>query len=244
MLFRPINMKFFSLLFALLVCVGCSSPEPKQLVMVTGADPDHAYLQKQVAFLSAVFESVGYGLVVEKHQSQKCFELSNAGLVDGEMWRIEGVDRQYQNLVRVPPAIWAHPELAFVKGDIDLEGWESLAPYRVAFRKGTKVVEDNIEGIVSRPYPVDTVAEAFEMLAKGEVDVVMSDNIDGTLLYGSDKYKESGIRMIEKPIDEALLFTYFNKKHAGLISVVAKAIIEKKWDGTYQELVGEPPIAD
>ncbi len=191
-----------------------------------------------------MFDSVGYELVVEKHQSQKCFELSNAGLVDGEMWRIEGVDRQYQNLVRVPTAIWAHPELAFVKGDIELDGWASLAPYRVAFRRGTKVVEDNIEGIVSRPYPVDTVAEAFEMLARGEIDVVMSDNIDGTLLHGSSQYRDSGIRMIEKPIDEALLFTYLNKKHAALVPAVAKAISEKKQDGTYEKLIGEPPIAD
>ena len=237
-------MRILTLITGLLLLSGCSSPEGKQLVMVTGADPEHAYLKKQVAFLADVFESVGYELVVEKHQSQKCFELSNAGLVDGEMWRIKGVDRQYPNLVRVPTAIWAHPELAFVRGNIELDGWMSLAPYRVAFRRGTKVVEDNIEGIVSRPYPVDTVAEAFEMLAKGEVDVVMSDNIDGTLLYESDKYKNGSIRMIEKPIDEALLFTYLNKKHATLIPVVAKAISAKKRDGTYEKLVGDQPIAD
>ncbi len=239
-----LKIKFLSLILGLFLWSSCSSPETKQLVLVTGADPEHAYLKKQVAFLSAVFESVGYELLVEKHQSQKCFELSNGGLVDGEMWRIKGVDRQYQNLVRVPTAIWAHPELAFVNGDIELEDWASLAPYRVAFRRGTKVIEDNIEGVVSRPYPVDTVAEAFEMLARGEVDVVMSDNIDGTLLYESDKYKDTNIRLIEKPIDEALLFTYLNKKHASIVPSVTKAISEKKRDGTYLELIGEPPIAD
>ncbi len=109
------RIKILSLVLGLFLGSSCSSPETRQLVLVTGADPEHAYLKKQVAFLSAVFESVGYELRVEKHQSQKCFELSNGGLVDGEMWRIKGVDRQYQNLVRVPAAIWAHPELAFVK---------------------------------------------------------------------------------------------------------------------------------
>lgn len=224
--------------------VGCSEIEKDKLVMVTGADPEHPYLKKQIAFLSNVFGSLGYELVVEKHQSQKCFELSNSGQVDGEMWRIKGIERQYQNLIRVPTAIWAHPELAFVKGDIELDNWASLAPYRVAFRRGTKVVEDNIAGIVSRPFPVDTVNEAFELLKEGAVDVVMSDNIDGTLLHESEKYKGSGIRLIEEPIDEALLYTYLNNVHASLVPLVAIAISEKKRNGTYQTIVGDLPIAD
>ena len=132
------KIKILSLVLGLFLGSSCASPESKQLVFVTGADPEHAYLKKQVAFLSAVFESVGYELRVEKHQSQKCFELSNGGLVDGEMWRIKGVDRQYQNLVRVPTAIWAHPELAFVKGDIELEDWASLAPTEWLFEEGRK----------------------------------------------------------------------------------------------------------
>jgi len=156
----------------LILMWGCSSSTTaEKLVLVTGADPEHPYLQKQVQYLTEVLKTLDYDLEVQKHQSALCFELSNSGQVDGEMWRIVGVERDYENLIRVPTAIWAHPELAFVMGDIQLDGWESLAPYRVAFRKGTKFIEDNIKGIVSKPVPLDTVDEAFEMLVNGEVDV-------------------------------------------------------------------------
>jgi polar amino acid transport system substrate-binding protein len=236
----------FLLAFALLLIVigGCSSSQSEKLVLVTGADPGHPYLQKQVSYLTEVLDSLGYELEVQRHQSAYCFELSNSGQVDGEMWRILGVDAEYQNLIRVPTGVWAHPELAFVKGNIELDGWKSLAPFRVAFRKGTKVVENNINGVVEDQVPLDTIEEAFQLLAKGAVDVVISDNIDGTLLLASDECRNSGIKLIEKPIDDALLFSYLHKKHAALVPKMAKAISDTKRDGTYQEIVGEPPVRD
>jgi polar amino acid transport system substrate-binding protein len=128
--------------------------------------------------------------------------------------------------------------------DIQLDGWASLAPYRVAYRKGTKVVENNIKGIVDDQVPLDTIEEAFELLAKGGVDVVMSDNIDGTSLIASDAYKDSGIKLVEKPIADALLFSYLHKKHAALVPQFGAAIGKAKKDGTYERIVGEPPVRD
>lgn len=240
------NIKSLLGLFVLTIfLIGCSSPmSSEKLVLVTGADPEHPYLKKQVQFLTEVLRALDYDLEVQRHQSAYCFELSNSGQVDGEMWRILGVDEEFTNLIRVPIGVWSHPELAFVKGDIELDGWKSLAPYRVAFRKGTKVVENNIKGIVKNQVALDTIEDAFQMLAKGEVEVVISDNIDGTLLLASDEYKDSGIKLIEKPIDDALLYSYLNKKHSALVPLVANAISEAKKNGTYLRIVGEAPVRD
>ena len=224
--------------------MGCVPAGPDRLVLVTGVDPQHPYLSKQIEFLRMVLERVDYDLEIQQHQSARCFELSNSGQVDGEIWRIRGVDAQYPNLIRVPVALWSHPELAFVKDDIALTGWESLAPYRVAYRVGTKIVENNIEGIVTKKVPLDTIAEGFDLLANGEVDVVISDNIVGSVLLNTDEYRESGIRQIERPLDSALLFTYLHKKHADLVPVLAEAIKRAKRDGTYSRIIGAPPVDD
>lgn len=168
----------FLLLPLLMAFTSCSASDTTgKLVLVSGVDPEHLYLRKQIQFLEEVLKSLNYELEVQKHQSAECFELSNCGQVDGEIWRIRGVDAEYKNLVRVPVSLWSHPELAFVKKDIELKGWESLAPYRVAFRAGTKVVENNIKGIVENQVPLATIDEAFQRLSIGEVDVVISDNI-------------------------------------------------------------------
>lgn len=224
--------------------VGHSAETHNKLILVTGADPQHPYLKKQIQFLAEVLKTLDYELEVQMHQSAVCFELSNSGQVDGEIWRILGVDAEYQNLLRVPTAIWSHPELAFVKGAIVVDGWESLAPYRVAYRAGTKVVENNIKGIVKDQVALNTVDEAFQQLVQGKVDVVISDSIVGTLLLASDRYRESGIRLIEKPLDTALLFTYLHMKHAELVPRLAAAIRLAKHDGTYQRIVGEAPGRD
>ena len=225
-----------------MVLLGCDpAASPEKLVLVSGVDPQHPYLSKQIEFLRVVLETIDYDLEIQQHQSARCFELSNSGQVDGEIWRIRGVDAEYPNLIRVPVALWSHPELAFVKDDIALEGWPSLAPYRVAYRVGTKIVENNIAEIVTAPVPLDTIDEGFALLARGEVDVVISDNIVGSVLLASEKYRDSGIRQIERPLDSALLFTYLHKKHAALVPDLAAAIRQAKRDGTYQTVVGEPP---
>ena len=238
--FKLGSLLLLSLLMAVTNCPA--SDAPRTLVLVSGVDPEHGYLRKQIQFLEEVLKSLDYKLEVQQHQSAECFVLSNSGQVDGEIWRIRGVDAEYKNLIRVPVSLWSHPELAFVKKDVELSGWESLAPYRVAFRAGTKVVENNIKGIVKNQVPLDTIDEAFGRLAIGEVDVVVSDNIVGTLLLKSEKYQDSGIRVVEKPLDSALLFTYLHKRHSQLVPRLAKAISLAKHDGTYERIVGEPPV--
>ena len=227
------------------VVSSCSRTDKAEtLTLVTGVDPEHPYLKKQIQFLAATLEALNFELAVEQHQSAKCFELSNSGQVDGEIWRIYGIDAEFENLIRVPTAIWSHPELAFVKEDIELDSWESLAPYRVAFRVGTKVVENNIEGIVENQVPLDTIDEAFKKLVAGQVDVVISDNIVGSFLLEEDRYKDSGIRQVEQPLDSALLYTYLHKKHRALVQPLAEAISLAKRNGTYERIVGEKAIAD
>lgn len=105
-------------------------------------------------------------------------------------------------------------------------------------------MENNIKGVVANQFPTDSIEEAFQLLANDLVDVVISDNIDGTYLIASDEYRDSGIRLVEKPIDDALLFSYLHKKHAALVPLFAKAIKDAKTNGTYERIVGEPPVRD
>ncbi len=106
------------------------------------------------------------------------------------------------------------------------------------------MVENNIDGIVERQYPLETIDEAFQLLANGEVDVVVSDNIVGSLLLESEKYRNSGIRQVQRPLDSALLYTYLHKKRSELVQPLAEAIRLAKRDGTYERIVGEAPIGD
>lgn len=224
---------------------GCApATTPEKLVLVVGVDPQHPYLRKHISFLREALASIDLELEVQRHQSARCFELSNSGQVDGELWRIHGIDAEYTNLVRVPVALWSHPELAFVKSDLELDGWASLSPYRVAYRVGTKIVENNIEGIVTQKVPLQTIADGFDLLTAGEVDVVISDNIVGSLLLEEDKYRDSGIREIERPLDSALLYTYLHHKHAARIPALVEAIKRAKRNGTYERLIGESPVDD
>ena len=100
----------------------------------------------------------------------------------------------------------------------------------------------NIDGVVEHQFPTDTVAESFDLLLSGEIDVVISDNITGTQLIGTEKYKS--IKQLSPPVDEALLYSNLHKKHAFLVSKLAAAISTAKKDGTYKRIVQEDPVRD
>ena len=106
-------MNYSGVGFGLLVflLVGCSLPtRSDKLILGSCVGPEHPCLSKQIRFLEEVLETLDYYLEVQQYQSAICFDLSNSGQVDGEIWRIRGVDSEYQNLIRVPVPLWLHPE--------------------------------------------------------------------------------------------------------------------------------------
>ena len=60
----------------------------------------------------------------------------NEGLADGELNRIEGMEKNFPNLVMVPEPNMVMDFVAFSKRDLPIDGWDSIRGLRVGIVRG------------------------------------------------------------------------------------------------------------
>jgi polar amino acid transport system substrate-binding protein len=66
----------------------------------------------------------------------------NEGLADGELNRIEGMEKNFPNLVRVPEPNMVMDFVAFSKKEYIINGWESISDLRIGIVKGWNLREN------------------------------------------------------------------------------------------------------
>jgi polar amino acid transport system substrate-binding protein len=160
----------------------------------------------------------------------------NAGLADAEMNRIEGMECNFPNLVRVPESNMTMHFVAFAKKPFFVDGWKSIEGLHIGIVRGWKILETN-----TRDFPhvvlVPTETELFTMLDKGRIDVALYGKLTGYEQLNLRGFE--GIRHLEPPLASKDMFLYLNKKHETVAEPVAMALKDMKRDGTYDRIVSE-----
>jgi len=181
------------------------------------------------------FSHLGKQVEIISLPSERSLLNANNGLTDGDLVRIDGMNKMYPNLVKVPETICTFDFVAFSKNsEITLEPhWDSLKPYTVAIITGWKILEENIRS--KTLVKVDTPKMLFNHLNKERVDLIVYNRHEG---YGViHKMKLENIFAIDPPLKSKEMFLYLNKKHQVLANEVAIAIKQMKQDGRFDEIV-------
>jgi polar amino acid transport system substrate-binding protein len=160
----------------------------------------------------------------------------NAGLLDAELNRIEGMERNFPNLVRVPEPNMTMHFVAFAKQPYPIDGWKSIENLHVGIVRGWKILENNTQGFPHITL-VPTETELFTMLEKGRIDIALYDKLTGYEQLSKRGFAD--IRHLEPPLASKDMFLYVNKKHKDLAEPVARALKEMKQDGAYDRIVRE-----
>ncbi len=192
------------------------------------------------AVLREAYRSNGQDITAKILPGERALASSNTGQVDGEMMRVEGIDKQYQNLLRVPVAINYLQATAFVKdATIKVTRWEELQPYTIAIERGIKFAEQGTRGM--RVVSLTTYEQAFQMLNSGRVDVVIA-----TRIGGADAVRDmglSGISVLTPPLQKIPLYHYLHKSHASLIPSITSTLTIMEREGRI-DAIREQVIAD
>lgn len=202
--------------------------------------------------LREAYQRLGISIETSILPGERAIWSANQGVTDGEVSRVEGLDSQYPNLVRIPVVIEFLDAMAFVKkARFEVNGWESLRDYTIGIRIGSKFAERGTEGMNTEM--VVTHDQAFKKLAAGRNDVVVFSRIEGmaALTAMRDNLQPMlGITMLEPPIERIYGYHYLHKKHSDLIPLITSALqeleeegrIQKIWDDYLLRLRGEQAI--
>jgi polar amino acid transport system substrate-binding protein len=183
--------------------------------------------------VKALFGRLGIEARCVKLPSERALINADAGIDDGNIARIEGLEARYPNLVRVPGKILDFEFMAFASDtDFKVAGWDSLVPYNIGFITGWKIFEANIVRARSITR-VRSPGQLFTLLDHGRADIVMFDRLGGNWWI-----RAHGVaaHALEPPVAVREMFLYLNKKHAALVPRIDAALEQMRHDGEYQRI--------
>ncbi len=182
------------------------------------------------------FRRIGIEAEIVFNPTGRSLEDVNEGFADAELNRIEGMEKNYPNLVRVPEPNMVMDFVAFSKEKREIKDWDSIRTLSIGIVKGWKILENNTKGFPEVTL-VPSETELFNMLDLGRIDVALYDRLTGYEQIHLRGFK--GIFHLDPPLASREMFLYLNREHEALLEPLAEALREMKKDGAYDSFVEE-----
>lgn len=172
-------------------------------------------------YIREAYKRLGYNITVRNLPPARALELSNSGRVDGEVFRVADIVKKAPNLVIVPVPLNHLRAMVFTTGlQFEIDGWESLRPYKIGIVRGHRYSESGTEGM--NRVAASSLKQLFQMLELGRVDVVVSTEFSGLDVLLRNDF--DSITMLDPAVTQMPVYHFLHKKHAGLVLQVAESI--------------------
>lgn len=186
--------------------------------------------------MEEVFHRIGLEAEIVFTSTEKSLVDVNAGLLDGELNRVAGMEKEFPHLLQVPEPNMTMHFVAFSKEDFQIDGWESLCNVYIGIVRGWKILEQNTTDFPHRTL-VPSETELFTMLHKDRLDVALYSKLTGYAALEEMNYDE--IVHLEPPLVSRKMYLYVHERHSDLVPKIAKALRSIKDDGTYERIVAD-----
>jgi polar amino acid transport system substrate-binding protein len=202
-------------------------PATKTYVYTISTAPfDSKKVEQVMAILKAAYAQIGIDVEFKILPGERALLSANAGETDADLHRIDGINKTYSNLIKVNVPLAYNQHSAFVKDlKIEINGYESLKKYSIAYTRGFKAIERGT-AVGFNTSPVKDDDAAFRMLASGRVDVVITDRDDGLKVLDRLGVKE--IKPLSPPVEVIALYHYVHSQHADLVPKLEKVLSQVK----------------
>lgn len=162
---------------------------------------------------------------------ERALQMSNEGILDGEVVRSGEITEVFSNLLIVPVPLYQFEVVVYTIDKVfEVDGWESLRPYSMAIRRGYRTLELYTEGM-DRTFVTD-MRQAYMMLNAGRVDIVVNAGGDDTTIIKELGYTH--IKKLSPPILTMPLYHLLHKKHYYLIKritpILQRMVDEGRFD--------------
>lgn len=198
----------------------------------------------QRGFLDVVageaFRRAGVRLKLVKLPAERALRNANAGIDDGDLSRITGLEAEYPNLVRVPEKLLDWEFAAFSRNPVLPPRWDTLRGVPVGHIRGWKIYERELAGaphVVSAENP----AQLFRQLQLGRTDVALYERWQGLDLLQREGI--AGVNALAPTLARREMFIYLHKRHAALAPRIAQALRAIKAEGLYDRLYREKVLS-
>lgn len=221
------------------VIAGDTSAEKKHLVMAfASAKAGEPVFRMAESLVAEIGNRMGVTIELVSQPVNRAARSLATGAIDAELSRIRDYGNARPELIRVEETIARISYHAYaVKPYSDLDGWQSLAPYRIVHRMGMQFVEEYLVGMDI--HALNSTEGGLEFILRGRAELyIETPALVEPLLKTRPEYRE--IRRIDPPIAWFDTYTYFSPRGADLAERYLQALKSMKADGTYELLLKIP----
>ncbi|WP_162901656.1 transporter substrate-binding domain-containing protein [Breoghania sp. L-A4] len=182
------------------------------------------------------FARLGVGITITRLPAERALMNTNAGIDDGDLFRVAGLEARYSGLVRVPESYYQAEFVVIARKDTPpIDGWSALKGRAVGFLNGLKIAEQRLSGIATT-VEVDTIGQLFQMLQRARVDYIIIER-----QVGLRNLRRRRLEKTHHVQDHVLIrpdiYVYLNVRHADLAGPLADVLREMKASGAYDAIV-------
>jgi len=186
--------------------------------------------------LTEAFKRIGYELETIHIPAERALINSNSGIDDGDLVRINGLQKKYHNLRQVTEKILNEDFVLITRKypDFKVTDWQSLKSHSIGIITGWKILETSLSRLGSQVDVIstDNIDQLFSLLDKDRVDFIFYTRWSGLEFIKKEQLKN--LHIISPALISADFYTYLNKKHQKIIQDLSSAIKNMKNDGTIQ----------
>jgi len=229
------NTMKMCIFFMLLASIPAYAEQPILVLNDTNAPPyttpkHDGYLDR---IATEAFRRVGYKLHLVRLPSERGLMDANNAVIDGDLTRIKGLEKQYPGLVRIPEKIMDWKFSAFGKKGKRIDSWKTIAHLRVGLIRGWKIYESKLKEEDARSIvSTNDAQQLFSLLAMDRIDVALYERQLGLEII--KKGKLTNLEPKEPLLAERPMFIYLSKRHAELTPRLAAVLASLKKEGFYR----------
>jgi len=223
--------------------VSAAEPEKEIVLGITAPALQSPQVQFAKRIYSNIVEGLGYKLKIAVLPAIRLAMQTKIGAIDGELIRMSGYGDKHPHLTRVDEPVFEFT-VAIYSSDkgLNMVSWEDLKGLNVGYRRGVKVVENELTKIVNDNNLVQftDVPRALRMLSIKRLDAYAGvESLTDNYLMKQPENIGSKIFKVSTPKkDSAHLF--LGEKFSFLAPKISIALRHMKHSGKYDEIKKQP----
>jgi len=227
-------MKIIKILHLFLLSLFIVIPLQSSDKLVFTSVKNSGFSKFALEVMSIAYLNIGIKISIKPLPGTRALVVSNKGKdVDGELFRISGIEKKYTNLIPVKVALHESKWVIYTKNkEFKVNGWQSLKPYKIGIRRGIVTTKNGTQGM--QTVMVNNNEQLFKMLDSNRVDVIIISEFNGKKYYNKDKYKD--IKLLDTPVSVIPVYHFLHKKNKHLIPKITQAMETLESKGIIQKI--------
>jgi len=186
-----------------------------------------------IELMREAYRRIGIEMKTKVVPQERGIREAGSGDTDGILALGPATARSMPDVEQVPEPVFQFDLVGVTTGlDFPVQGWQSLAPYRLCILRGARDTAQQTKGM--QVEIANSITLAVAMLRGGRCDVAV---IAAPAWRNIDALHFGRFHELSPPISKVLLYHYVHRRNAGLVAPLDEALRAMRRDGTAARII-------